>query len=68
MDIDKKQLLEEYAIKTRTVFQRTISSKGKNLSIGVSYSIPYYTQKISSLKLIKPVSVYTVISASTRKE
>lgn len=66
MEVDKKQPLEEHAIKTRIIFQRTISQEDKNVSVAFSYYISYNIQELSKLKLIKPVSVNTFISASTR--
>lgn len=65
MDVGK-QPLEDYAIKSRVLLQRTTSENAKNLSIGVSYSPPHDTLDLSNLKLIKLVSVNTVVSASTR--
>ena len=42
MEVDKEQSSEEYAIKTRIIFQRKISQEDKNLSTGFSYYIPYH--------------------------
>ena len=62
----KKQPLEDYAIKTRIIFPRTISQEDKNSSFGFSCSIPYNIQELWRLKLIEPISVNPLASASTR--
>lgn len=43
---DKKQPLGEYSIKTKILFQRTLSQEDKHLCFVFSYSSPY-------IKLIK---------------
>lgn len=54
-------------MKTRIIFQRTISQEEKNLSFVFSYCIPYNIQELSRLKLTEPISVNTLVSSSTRQ-